>query len=401
MIYSVCLYSTTFLSQFMCTMFLTNWKYTPYYHYITGLNYWETNLLYIWCIVLLFSFRSTKSLVITNLIYFFKLSVFRDWLSPKLLIPNLIVGTVVLHPLAFYLFTVLTFLFLHFKGKALSSLGVPLRSKTLSIFLLSTLLLGSLWALQSNSWGYFWVNDTIEWLLLILILYLLQRIHYWTLTKNEFNGSLLIYSLINLVVLIRLNFLPTRHNFITTKVTIYIVVFCYYFLLECFLKQVVLQKKNNPRIFIFFLVSLLFIYTQFKNGYAVVMLKFSWALMLLYTLVPRVSGFIKNLYSHVILLPLSLVWLSLFSFFEIVYSNITKIQITKWVSFESLLTITDLVFFNTNGYNLLEFAEFTTFENYSNFNFNLYGVTASVILSNYCLVFLLPFIFFIFKTGWI
>ena len=80
-------------------------------------------------------------------------------------------------------------------------------------------LLGSLWSLYLFNWGYYWTNDSIEYVLLFFIIYQVIAIHLWK--KNMYLIGL--YILLNICVLfmVRLNIIYTRHNFFQQSTLIY------------------------------------------------------------------------------------------------------------------------------------------------------------------------------------
>ncbi len=193
---------------------------------MTSLNYWETNLFFVGLVVFCFISWTFRVFSLLVSMWFFKTSAFFSTIFVKTLITNLIVGTVTIHPLAFYMYVTLFIVKVMHKRFQFSTIRLHITTNLLTFFLIFTLFLGSIWAMQSNSWGYFWVNDAVEWLLLLFILYLVYKLHVWCIFTGQINFFLYSLALLNTLILIRLNFLPTRHNFITTKLTVYTIFFC-------------------------------------------------------------------------------------------------------------------------------------------------------------------------------
>lgn len=134
-------------------------------------------------------------------------------------------GTIVIHPILFYFS--LTLLVLRFTiTKRFSSVQIlSVTSTNLFLLLTVTLLLGGFWGLQSIAWGYVWVNDWVECLLVAGILYILKVMHFDFNPAPQHIRLFWILCLLNFVLLVRLNILTTRHSFIANySVSIFIIV---------------------------------------------------------------------------------------------------------------------------------------------------------------------------------
>lgn len=136
------------------------------------------------------------------------------FLVKKHLVDTLHIGTLAIHPLLFYISLLFLIAKVLASYKKYSANILPLTLSSLSYLLTLTLLLGGFWGFQSTIWGYFWVNDTVEWLLLFSVLYTLWLIHTHSVSSNKLNYLLSLFMLVNFILLVRLNLLPTRHNFI-------------------------------------------------------------------------------------------------------------------------------------------------------------------------------------------
>ena len=94
---------------------------------------------------------------------------------------------------------------------------------------LSALLFGMYWGVFSFLWGFFWVNDLVEWFLLVLILLLLTLLHNSYTIQFKFYSSFYIIFLLLYISAIRLNLLFTRHsfffNFFINNLLLYFLIF--------------------------------------------------------------------------------------------------------------------------------------------------------------------------------
>ncbi len=77
------------------------------------------------------------------------------------------------------------------------------------------LVLGSLWALYEIKWGYYWSNDSIEIILILVIILQLILIHkFFRNYKYKLYYQLIV---INLLILLRSGQIYTKHNFFNIK----------------------------------------------------------------------------------------------------------------------------------------------------------------------------------------
>ena len=83
------------------------------------------------------------------------------------------VGTILCHPPLFYICLIFFFnFFLNYRFEKYTYFVISISKHAYLLFL--TLVLGSMWSTQSVTWGYIWVNDSIEWLLLCIYLFMLD-----------------------------------------------------------------------------------------------------------------------------------------------------------------------------------------------------------------------------------
>ena len=353
-------------------------KYTAYLHYVVNLNYWETNTLFIFLFFGFFTklplrviFIFLINLTFTN-IFFFSLGI------QKKLLTSLIVGTVILHPLGFYIFTILFSLKFYFITIHHFLLKTSVNLSALIFFLSVTLFLGSLWASQSNSWGYFWVNDAVEWLLLLTIIYTLVFLHLWV-KPLSYNFFLPIFIIVNFLILVRLNFVPTRHSFIATSSTLYFLLFFYIFFFNLCMSIVFFVKKSyNLPILYFCAMVIILIEPLFS-------LKFFFIFLFFYFLSNRLNQFILAPVLHLICMVFLIIWLIFFKFFFLnyyreIFGNVSDIC----VYFSSLNSNFNL-FKLSQSYALLEFVDFFISWNASFSNLTVGSFNLSVCLNNWVL----------------
>ncbi len=328
-----------------------NVKYTSYLSYIVNLNFWETNTLFIFLFFLLFIKVGLRLIVFCFFSLLFTNIFFWNYYFKKKILSSLIVGTIVLHPLGFYLFTMVFFLKFYFINTHTFVLKTSFNLSRLAFFLSLTLFLGSLWASQSNSWGYFWVNDAVEWLLLLIIIYTLIFIHLWV-KLNSYNFNLLILILFNFLLLIRLNFLPTRHNFIATTSTIYFLFFFYMFFFNWGSSVFFFIKKSYSPTSWFIVLTLIFIFQP------LLCLKFYFLVLVLVFLNHKLNQFVISPVFHLLVVVFLTLWLIFFKFFFLNYSTETSLFISDLYVFFSLFTSSFSVFKPSHSYFLLEFVDF-------------------------------------------
>lgn len=341
---------------------------------------------------LFFSTILYKNFVLFYSLYILKFSVSYSVNYQKILLLNLIIGTVTIHPIAFYYFMVTFLMFFFFSQQHTIVLRIGYSLKYLTLFLFITLFLGSIWALQSNSWGYFWVNDAVEWLLLTVILYLTWYLHNWRYNFSSLNYLLYPLFLINLLLLIRLNFLPTRHNFINTKLVIFIIFGIYLVIAELTQKKFKNVFRFTTKFFLKFFTLLIIV---FLKSYTLFLLKYVFMLFLIFFFSYKLNPLVSNFYFHLLLLVGIFTWLILFSFFFIFYTE----QLS--ISFLSALVFDYSLLFNYQIFNFSDLAtplESIVFQNQTHSIFTIttkYMTQLLIILNNFSLICILLFITFL------
>lgn len=212
-----------FLTYYINSIFtnlLFSTTYQLWYSFISSLiNVYDNSLF----VILLISFftRLLRLLICILTCDIFDLT---SHLIKVTIPPQLSIGYNVIHPVLFYSsFIIIASIYFNniffFKIKSIWYTSVV------------ALLLGGLWGLGNSVWGFFWVNDRIELILLFYIIVLLILIHsYWSSIMYIYLYQV-VCCLSLLVLLARWNFMFTRHSFfnLSNLTNIFIVyIYLYY-----------------------------------------------------------------------------------------------------------------------------------------------------------------------------
>lgn len=137
------------------------------------------------------------------------ISIWSIWVSSNKILTtsSFYQGYVKIHPPLQYIGSLLT-TYLIMSKKTTYNLKIYITA----LILIISFILGSLWALFQSIWGYYWSNDTIEYILLLFLIFILFKLHKYYLNNSIFNNILLIYTLF-LLICLRINILYTKHNF--------------------------------------------------------------------------------------------------------------------------------------------------------------------------------------------
>ncbi len=367
-----------------------------YLEYIYGLNYWDTNTLFLFLFLFLIFAQFFTLYFFIFLKFLFKFNILNLVVLKKQLPATLLIGTIVIHPILFYL-CMLVFLFKLTKSLPTYSLNsLSIDFFRLFLVLTLTLMLGGFWGLQSTIWGYFWVNDAVEWLLLFTIMYLLRKIHTFSTFNLIYNKFLLIFFVFNLILIVRLNIFQTRHNFIQQKNISLVLLFAYLCFSLFFFKNSVDLAKSSINFFSYLKLSFLIIVI---NVNYLITLKFICTLLFFYCikgLKPRFFAF--SSYFHYIFFSFFFLWNIFFIFFYLIYTKLTDIGLgTPYIFNHMYFFQSNYYFFNDHLFNILESVSFTSFfEVFRNFSV-IFKLNLSVILNNTSLFLLIPIFFFYVK----
>lgn len=182
-------------------------KLQALYLLILNINNFWWNYLFILLVITLF-FYSKK---ISYVYFYFILQIVSKKCIIKLIPTSLYIGYNNIHPILFYISFILgVFYWLNNKF---------INVDIFKIFLLSfiALSLGGLWGLGNSIWGFFWVNDKIEIVLLLYTLLLLTIAHSFNTNQNLKFYYSSIFILLLVLLSFRYGFAFTRHSFFDLK----------------------------------------------------------------------------------------------------------------------------------------------------------------------------------------
>lgn len=201
--------------------FIIFFKYQGLYLLISYLNHKYFNYFILFLVFnFLYKYHNYFFIII---VYFFYYTINLYSLKIQLIPTSLLVGLNNIHPLLFY-FSFIFYLFFIFRI-------FTFNLKLINIFYLScvSLILGGYWGLGNSVWGFFWVNDNIEVILLSYICLLLVVIHNYSINLPLF-VFMYFYLIIN-IYLLRINFTFTRHSFFNfNKIENIYIYTCFFFL---------------------------------------------------------------------------------------------------------------------------------------------------------------------------
>lgn len=202
------------------------------WYFITG-NLNVTTLNYVFLICFLFFFTKNAKLLVVPIFFFFKASCFIFTVNKIPL--ELIIGYNSWHPPLFYVSVILT-VFLFWQTEQ----SVKLFIKWILSVAVITLILGGYWGLGNSVWGYFWVNDVIELMLLFYILAILLYIHFVCNKYNKVNVLTILLCGFIFLFLLRHGLVFTRHSFFNTKNLTNTLIICVVFFIYNGLSHIIL-----------------------------------------------------------------------------------------------------------------------------------------------------------------
>lgn len=184
----------------------------PLWQIVVSLNNTKWNFLFILCAYLVLKNFFIKHYCVCSLIITY--SILSKYFQIDC-VPQLLIGYNNVHPLLFYSATVL-----------LATLTTPCETvgkmTNLTVFIIGvcSLILGGYWGLNNTAWGYFWVNDFIELILLTICVLVLIRSHQRNYLMSQLYGCVSLFYIIALIVGSRHGLVFTRHSFFDlTKIT--------------------------------------------------------------------------------------------------------------------------------------------------------------------------------------
>lgn len=207
---SVTLYN--FFLDFNFTSVLQYW-----YKVVSYLIKTYSNLFFIYsCISFL---QKSHIYIYLGIFTFIKFTFFVDSVIINNIPSQLMIGYNNIHPFLFYLSFICGF-FILTRIRCFYIVSI------FYVFVLATfaLLLGGLWGLGNSIWGFFWVNDQIEIILLLYSCLLLVILHIFIKPESLLRIAMFFAILTCVIFLLRWGFAFTRHNFFNVKMLVNIFV---------------------------------------------------------------------------------------------------------------------------------------------------------------------------------
>ena len=226
---------------------------------------------------------------------------------------NYIITLIKVHPIILYIKLLFIIIYLlKFNIQCLNILLIRLVS--LSFF---TLITGSYWGLNNSQWGYFWLNDNIEWFLLIYFIYLINLLHNYKHNLNIKKINKIIKINFFFLILIRYNIINTLHNFFmnddnknlfklkSKNVINYLFTYIYIIIIKFIivvLNNNKLNKYNNK--YYLSILYLIFIYL-----YINIIFKIITTIFIIFFITTNTFVKIKKKIIHICIICLCLFWL--------------------------------------------------------------------------------------------
>ncbi len=367
------------------------------------MNFWVLNFLIV-CSLLLLNVNIKnihyKLLSLIILVLMNQTQTYINIFFKKLLIQSLWVGTINIHPMLFYLSLVLINQYLYFQNINSFFQKSLLTNSRLTVYNIFALTLGGLWGSQSLAWGYFWVNDNIEWLLLSFCIILVHQKHKLCINYTCYFLLINLLLLYTILFFIRFNILATRHSFFTSFNLSLWLLYLYWFIvlflsfLNFFKKKIKTKAKVTFWYVLFYIMS--------SNIYYIIIL-FKYKLIrysnyFFYYTNFFLFSFLTSLI-HFFLILFLFIWSLPFPPFFLKIQNSEKVINYSKFYLKTLVTVSDVIVNIKFSKSLLEFITFSV-----NFSVNLYINYSGVFLFesvfnlfSFLLLLHLPVLFFFFK----
>lgn len=299
-------------------------KYEFIYTWIKNLNHPWWNYF---CLVSIFFFFIGNFMPLIYFLIFLGFTPVVFSYTKGLIPETLLIGYNNIHPPLLYI-GVISYLFILLKYEFFI-----FKKKSILIILIIAFYLGALWGCGNSVWGFFWVNDKIELILLLYTLSFISLIHKNINNKMIKIFLIYIYLLFISILMLRWGLKFTRHNFFD------------------------FTKGHN---FIFSYLITIRVYS-FIYSYILVMIFYSFnyisvVLFLLTLFFYNKTKFMKNIILHIFLSILFISWLKFKTNNFIVYGNLINFN-------EQTTTFShcDLLIYNKIFINFLKFKKIIYF----------------------------------------
>jgi hypothetical protein len=265
-------------------------------------NFWLNLFIYLFLLVLI--------VYNNNNFFFFLIFILNIYLfKVDYVLYDFYFGYFKIHPLLFYItlnFTLFNIIKNNHNNWKISKFFIVI----INCF---TFLLGSLWSLYQNVWGYYWTNDSIEYILLFFIFTNTLKIHKFLYYRSIFKNILFLF-IILLVVLLRLKLIYTKHNFFLKKVILsknLFFFFNYFFFNYLFITKKVnisVKIKINYYSVVFILLIYSIVFNYLNNFYIKVSIYFFSYLIVYYSLVNFFNNVFKKVFIHTTLIAVFVIY---------------------------------------------------------------------------------------------
>lgn len=316
--------------MYLTILFLYKYNFNIFYSNLGGLNYflilinkfWFNNLIIILLLLLYIKIFNFKHIYFIFLFILYVSLVNFKWHSIML---NFNVGLMKIHPPLLYLSIIFLIYYFYNKYSSLNILFII----NLTII---TFLLGSFWALYQKIWGLYWSNDSIEILLLILCILNIYYLHKLSF-RLVFYTKFLFISFIICLLLLRLNYIYTKHNFFNIQLLFNkLINIIFFFSLPLIIRlnyyqiKFVYLQKISYYFFKIYIILILIILNQFNIF-----------------LIKNVYVFIINIIFLILFLNIfnsikRFVYLHLFIFITMfIFANFTYNYLSKYINVQNII----------------------------------------------------------------
>lgn len=336
------------------------------YNFTCFLNNTIFNLLLVNLLLIVKNF-----VIINKLIYYIYYKIVT--ISIKIKIPtislNLLVGFNNIHPFLFYISLIFSFFSLLYLNNFLKY-----TIQYIYILIIVSLLLGGLWGAGNSSWGFFWLKDPIELILLLLFCLIIQLTHINFTYNNLFLSIVFLLLLLTFLYYLRNGFIFTKHNFFNVKLRKNIIIYIIFFL-------TITLNTSNLQLKTFIISIFIVISCYYYNFIFLYFINF-------------IKNFLNNYKNklkliHILIFSLYLIWIKYRENNFSIYNYLTLKQI---ITFNYYWVLTKI-------YNLLELYKFKTllFLNYSIFYLYAYKFYFFIFINMNYIFFFIIILFLISK----
>lgn len=186
-----------------------NFAYQSFYSLVASLNNTYLNFFLIFLIISFFSYNQKFFFFLIFFNFFYLLYKYNCFFFVS---KQLLIGLNNVHPPLFY-FSLLIFVNLFFFNKNF----IYFNYYFIIFCAIFALILGGFWGFGNTVWGFFWVNDEIEKILLFYCCLLVTILHFNYYIKYIYIYIYTYFLIFLYIYALRTGFIFTRHNFFDLK----------------------------------------------------------------------------------------------------------------------------------------------------------------------------------------